>query len=397
MRVNAPDIVNTSTTEPIENIIAAGKHYGQDFEIGETQPGLAEEPVVEKEPSTPVKVDEPAKTEPVADPNEGKTAAELETARKQAAQGEWSDEDRAKHKKILRQLDKATGEWRKEQGSRETLERQIADLQRQVTELGTKAPAAEPVIEESTSSAPKPPVRPKVPPRDMVLYEYDDAKYNAALTKYDEDMVKYDDARAEYIRAEAVREITETQQREQAEQSHAQYAADWQAAKEEIPGLEAKLQSDEATKANVVSPVMNAVLRGSYSVQERALLTNYLVDHIDEAERICGLTLSKGAKLAPGENEYLISVATKELTKLLAKAEKPATPATPAAAAPKPAAPAPPAKPKPPVSAAPAPIEPVGGRTSGGGVNLADPTISTEAYQAQRLAERRASQARGGR
>jgi hypothetical protein len=395
MRVAAPNIENFSTTEPIENIIEAGKHYGQDFEIGESQPGLAEEaaPTIT---STPAKEDDKAPKEPVVDPNEGKTAAELETARKQAAQGEWSDEDRAKHKKILRQLDKATGEWRKEQGTNGALERQISDLQRQITELGTKAPAAETVVEEQVSDAPKPPVRPKVPSRDMALYEYDDAKYNAAFSKYDEAMAKYDDDRAQYIRAEAVREVMENQQREQAEQSQAQYNADWQAAKEEIPGLEAKLQSDEATKSNVVSPAMNAVLRGSYSVQERALVTNYLVDHIDEAERICGLTLAKSAKLAPGENEYLISVATKELTRLLAKAEKP----SPAAAAPKPAAPAtpaPPAKPKPPVSAAPAPIEPVGGRTSGGGVNLADPTISTETYQAQRQAERRASQARGGR
>jgi hypothetical protein len=365
-----PQITNASTTESAEDIAAAGKHYGIEFEIGTIKTGIAtEEEAAEaakaEESSKPGEGDTKAEAKPDANP-ESKTAAELEAAK--TAEGDY-DPDATKgdprddRKKMLKRIDALTGRWKTEKANRESLETDIADLRRQVSELSKKEPATETKpAAEAQPEAPKRPERPKAP--RLADFKFDQEQYETALEKFEtETLPAYETARDEWTSAEAVRKVREDQERASQEQYLAQEAEEWHEVLAAHEGLEDRLK--EATSM-MMSPAMETAMRGVYTHEERAVILEHLLDHPEDTERIMNATLPPGGRERVNAAEWamLTSAATRELDRIIH--QKPAK-ATPAAEkpAPKPEVKTAPAKPKPPVSEAPPPMEPVTVRPGG--------------------------------
>lgn len=378
---------------------AAGRHFGFDFEVTTVKTGMATEeeaaaakaaetanPSEVKDPEVKPKAegDEPPATEK---PVETKADGEEELA-------ELPDKVKKALKDKNKQIDKLTAKFRTEQDGRKAIQTQLEALRAEVDALksGSKPEAAAPP-EPETPKRPTRPARPK-----LEQFEYDTAKYEAALDKHESETIPaYEDALSAYTRAETLREMQEHQERQAQEETLRQDAEEWQSAIDAKDGLREKI---EAATDVMQSPAMLTVVQGIFDPAERAVIVEYLVDNPDEAARITGKTLGREGKgkTSQAEWSYLQNVATKEFTAILQEAKTAGKP-DPEPVAPKPKAvasqSAPPAKPKQPVSAAPAPIDPVGARTGATITRIDDPNIEHDAYRAaraQQLQERRKAQ-----
>jgi hypothetical protein len=366
----------------------AGRHYGIDFEVTQIKTGLATEEEAaqaaeQQEPSKPEEGDKPADKEQAGADDEAKPKGDLEPP-------EQAD-DKPEHRKLLKRIDKITARLRAGEDETKAAKEENKALKEELAEIRRKLASGEPKPEatpEPVDNTPKKPVRPVRP--TLAKAEFDQERYEADLTRYDGEMASYEDALSAWTRAEAVREIQERQEREQRQSILEQDAHEWQSAIDARPGFREKL---EAATDVMQSPAMETVARGIFNPAERAIIVEHLVDNPDEAERIMKMTLGREGKgkTTQAEWAYLQNLATKEFSAIL----KEATPApkpklVERAETPRPQNPTPPpAKPKPPVSAAPAPIEPVGGRSSAAQPRLDDPNVDFDAYRAQRDSERR--------
>lgn len=391
MRVAPPIIENHSTTESAEEMQAAGRHYGIDFEVTTIKTGLATEEEASqaaeaaKDTPKPSEEGEPAEAKPKATDAEAKPKTDLETV------GQTEQEDETRHKKLLRQVDKLTAKWKSEQTGRKAIETQLEALRSEIATLKSGAqPKPEVAAEPETPKRPVRPARPR-----MEQFDYDQARYDAATDRYEAETIPaYEDELGKWNRAESLREFQAEQERAAQEQILQQDQEEWQSAIDSRDGLREKI---EAATDVMQSPAMLTVVQGIFDPQERAVIVEYLIDNPDEAARITTMTLGKEGKGKTSASEwaYLQNVATRHFTAILKdageKREKPEPPGPKAVER----QPAPPAKPKPPVSAAPAPITPVGARTGASSPRLDDPNVDHAAYVAERqrqLAERRRGQ-----
>lgn len=400
MRVAPPELLNFTTTESAEDMENAVKRYGVEFSIETVKQGMATEEeaaaakAAETETPKPSEGSEPAEAKPKAAETEAKPKADLEPVEQaEETDEQWSDADKAKHKKLLRRIDSITSKFKTEQTNSKAVKEEVAELRRQVAALGEKKPEVAAPPEPETPKRPTRPARPK-----LEQFEYDTAKYEAALDKHESETIPaYEDALSAYTRAETLREMQEHQERQAQEETLRQDAEEWQSAIDAKDGLREKI---EAATDVMQSPAMQTVVQGMFDPAERAVIIEYLVDNPDEAARITGKTLGREGKgkTSQAEWSYLQNVATKEFTAILLEAKR-AAKTDPEPVSPKPKAvasqSAPPAKPKQPVSAAPAPIDPVGARTGATVTRIDDPNIEHDAYRAaraQQLQERRKAQ-----
>lgn len=379
---STPVYINASTTESAEDIAAAGKHYGIDFEVTTSKVGIpdaAEVAETEKtdtvtEVTKPSEGDEPAVVKPEAADTEAKPKADLETA-EQAEPGK----EETRNKKLLRQVDRLTGKFRSEEVTRKALETQVEELRQQVATLGKKEPAVADVVKAEPEN--QRPERPKRPKLDQ--FEYDNDAFETAMEKYEDTVLPaYEDKLSDWTRTNAVREMQEAQAKEAERVALEQEAAVWSDVLDAREGLREKLA--EATDVQV-SGAMDAVLRTMMTSEERANLLEYLVDNPEVAADLTEQTTSKKSRPTRTDWEYNTALASRLLTKLEGQISKPEPAVTKPKAEVVPITP--PAKPKP-VSAAPPPIEPVGARAGSAATRLDDPNIPTDEYMARRQQER---------
>ena len=398
-------IRNSSTTESTEDINAAAKHFGIEFETTQTveqgfgQEKPAEPPAAEPEAkpeakpdsSKPVEVEDAEAVSPDADKDEAKPPSDLEPE-------EQAQEK--KTKKLLRQVDKLTGRAKTAETALEAERARVAELERKLAS-GKQEPVT--TTPEPVDDTPKRPARPRQPRLEQ--FEYDQALFDAALDKYESETVPaYEDELSKWTRAEALRDFQRAEEEKAERQALERESAEWNEVLDANDGLREKLESATDIK---VSGAMDSVLRTMVSPQTRATILGYLVDNPEIAEELMQDTTSPSAKPTRADWEYCTARASYRIAKLEAQLTgtpepkkpgpvavpvKKVAPAAATAAAAPPVEPAAPAKPKPPVSAAPTPIEPVGAHPGSGISSIADPKISTGDYLAERarqLAERR--------
>lgn len=415
---------NSSTTESAADMIAAANHYDMPMVIRTITEGDGAVTEIDSKTGKPVEapaaeavsteVEKPAETETVAEAEAKKPVAATEpTAEEKAATDkavadaaaqieadrvkaeadaaalELTEADKAKHKKLLKQIDKLTGRLRTEEDKSGKLSDELEDARNKLA--GIK-PAAESPAEPEAPKAPERPKRPK-----LGDFAYDQEKYEAALETYDAAMDKYETDRETFIRDTAVKQVREDQARTNAEAVAQQREHDWQEAKSAYPDIDDKLTESTGQ----ISSAMQAVLRGVYEPKEAWALLDYLADNPEASTAIAQKTLSASAKPTMIEFAGLVATATRELTLLEVKIQRseaakkgaskkddaaPVAPTTPAAATktvtPPPAVPV---TPKPPVSKAEPPITPVTSHAdSTGKVDLSSEKTPTAVYLAER-------------
>lgn len=383
--------MNFTTTESPADMAEAGKRYGVDFSIETVSQGLATEEeaaaAATAEAEKP-KADEVPSSEEKKPKVEGDEPAAVEKPVEAAPEGEEElAEAPDKIKRILKEknqrIDKLTSRWKTEKTNRETIESEVESLKAEVAALKAGKPKTE-AQPEPVDNAPKRPTRPPRPKLEQ--FEFDQSRYDAAMDEYEEKAIPaYEDALSAYTRAEAVREMQAAREAEDQAEIVRQNNEAWQEALDSREGFRDKLAA--ATDINR-SPAMATVMDSLFEPAERIEILDYLIDNPDEAERILQETLGPEGKGKTSAQQwaYLTSVATKEFAAILkdSKASAKGKPG-PVEVPPKPKSQsAPPAKPKPPVSAAPAPIEPVGGRAGATTVRLDDPNIDHDSYRKAR-------------
>lgn len=415
--------INASTTESAADMAATFKHFGmEDGEINtiSDQTGNATEidPATgeSKQATPPVAVIDTAITPEVAKPvpTEPPTAEASvtdpppadEPPPADAPDPPITDEDRAKHKKLLKQIDKLTGRLRTEETKVGSKEEELESLRQQVAELRNKvAQPASPALEtDPAPSTPQPPKRPSRPKLEQ--FAFDQEKYEVAMDKYESDLDKYETDRDDFTRTQAVAQVRADQALAAQQAYTAERDAAWQEAKSAYPDIDEKLS--EST--GVISEVMKGVLRDVYEATDAWAVINYLADHPEESTRITQLTLTT-ARPNAGEVAHLAAIASRELAKLEATiqrskaakeaaaarattappAPRPPAPAAPAVTPPPtvPATPAPPVTPKPPVSNAEPPIVPVTAHADGTvPVDLSSAETPASVYMAERQKQR---------
>lgn len=372
------NIVNFSTTESVEDIKAAGEHYGIQFDIETIGTGIATEEEAAAAAAEPAE-EKPAEETDTSKPNEGEGEAEVKPAEPEAEAKPKSElepdeqADEKPHKKLLRQVDKLTGRAKTAEQALETERARVAELERKLA--GNKEPEPVKAVEDDTPKRPQRPSRPK-----LEQFEFDQEKLEAALDKFETETIPaYEDALSEFTRKETIRELTAQQETARQKQAEEKAESEWQEAISAREGLKDKLA--EATDVKI-SSAMDVTLKSIFKPADRALILEHFVDNPEEAEAMMGETISEKEKPTRGDWEYLTNRATMLLTELKVKLKS----GKPAAKAPEKVTPVPPAKPKPPVSAAPAPIDPVTGNNNSTGTDLE--SANTETYLAQRAAQR---------
>ncbi len=421
---------NASTTESPESMVAAAAHYGMDMNLEtiaegngavtkiDSKTGKPVEAPVTPEAPVSTEAEKPVAAETTEPTTEEKAAAEAEAAAKATADAaaeaatekaeadrlkaeadaaaalELTDADKAKHKKLLKQIDKLTGRLRTEEDKSGKLAEELEDAKAKLTGIKPTTEAAEP----EPAKAPERPKRPK-----LGDFAFDQEKYEAALETYDAAMDKYETDREAFIRDTAVKQVREDQARANAEALAQQREQEWQTAKAAYPDIDEKL----ADSPGQISAAMQAVLREVYEPAEAWAILDYLADNPDESTAIAQKTLASSAKPTMAEFAKLAADATRELTKLELKIQRseaakkgaankdapPAAPVTPAAPvkpqAAEAAKPVTPAAQKPPVSKAEPPITPVTSHADNTGkVDLSSEKTPTAVYLAEREKQR---------